>query len=187
MNVENKTEFQHHLKLITPEKISRDDAKLFVSIIKQTGPDHILKPVEVYDDVGETVSKFYMVKRQEDTSVVIVPLMRDLTEKEAEKIIIVWNLRFDGDYILETSTPYTGAIHQHEEPIEDDDPYLNNDLKEFHFKWTQSLSESGWRYGNKYSRVDKVHPMLLPWEQLPRNYKETYSGILTGILDRTEK
>lgn len=184
----NKTEFQHHLKLVLDEPLTRKQSRLFVKIVHQAGPDHILKPVEVYDDVGETVTRHYITNQEDDKYQVLVPLMRNLTEKEVEKIIIVWNLRYDGDYVLESSTPYTGQIHQDDGITEDaPDIYINQDLKEFHFNWTQSLIESGWRYGNKYDRGDKVHPMLLPWEQLPRSYQESYSGILAGILERTEK
>ena len=187
-NVKNKTEFQHHLKLIVDGKIDRSDVHEFVRTIKDKGPSHILKPVEVYDDVGESSMKFYIIRKDEESTIVMVPLMRDLTEGETEKIIKAWNRKFDNDYVIESSMPYTGKVHQTPEDIgETPDPYMNTDLREFHFKWTTTLVESGWRYGTRYDQGDKTHPMLLPWEQLPRNYKETYSSILAGILDRTEK
>lgn len=184
----NVTEFQHHLKLILDKPVSRKVCRLFVKLIHQTGPDHVLKPVEMYDDVGEVVTRYYVTRKRKNKFVVVVPLMRNLTDKEIEKIIVVWNARFDDDYILESSTPYTGeAAPENDDEGETPDPFLNKDLREWHARWHQSLVEDGWRYGDKYDRSEKVHPMLLPWEQLPRSYKESYSGMLAGILERSEK
>ena len=153
----------------------------------QSRADHILQPIEVADEIGERSSRFYLVDRSEERSIVTVPLMRNMTEDEIDKMLKKWHRYFSDDYTIESSTPFTAETSQTIEVEEDvDDIYDNKDLQSFHFTWLQNMVEAGWRYGNKYSKAEKVHPMLLAWEQLPRNYKETYSSILTGILDRTK-
>ena len=116
----------------------------------------------------------------------VIPLSRNLTEKEAEKIVMVWAQHFEGDFVLEISTPYTGIEIEVDDEIEETtDHYCNSDIKEFHQMWLTSLTESGWRYGVEYSKDNKTHPLMMPWEQIPRTFKEaSYSGILFKLLEK---
>lgn len=41
-----------------------------------------------------------------------------------------------------------------------------------HDHWARSRMEEGWRYGESRNDVDKVHPDLLPYDQLPESEKE---------------
>ena len=38
--------------------------------------------------------------------------------------------------------------------------------EELHGSWMQSYISMGWRYGEKYSREDRIHPDLVPYSQL---------------------
>ena len=57
---------------------------------------------------------------------------------------------------------------------------LTSDLEELverlaqnnHDQWARSRIEEGWRYGEMRNDVDKLHPDLLPYEQLPETEKE---------------
>lgn len=180
-------DFQHHIKLICPEKIEKSEAQKFINVVRRTGPDNIIKPVDVYDAVGETKTISLRGVKKGDSYWYVIPLSRNLTEGEAEKIVMVWAQHFEGDFILETSTPYTGREPEEcADCVEEQtDHYGSSDIKEFHQLWLTSLTESGWRYGVKYSKDDKTHPLLMPWEQIPRTFKEaSYSDILLKLLEK---
>ncbi len=38
--------------------------------------------------------------------------------------------------------------------------------EELHGSWMQSYFSMGWKYGEKYSREDKIHPDLVPYADL---------------------
>ena len=38
--------------------------------------------------------------------------------------------------------------------------------EELHGSWMQSYFTMGWKYGEKYSRKEKIHPDLVPYSQL---------------------
>jgi len=38
--------------------------------------------------------------------------------------------------------------------------------EELHGSWMQAYFAMGWKYGEKYNREDKIHPDLVPYEQL---------------------
>ena len=41
-----------------------------------------------------------------------------------------------------------------------------------HDHWAKSRIEEGWSYGERRNDVDKVHPDLLPYDELPESEKE---------------
>lgn len=42
----------------------------------------------------------------------------------------------------------------------------SNSPEELHGSWMQSYITMGWKYGEVYSREDKIHPDLVPYDQL---------------------
>jgi len=42
----------------------------------------------------------------------------------------------------------------------------SNSPEELHGSWMQSYISMGWKYGEKYSREEKLHPDLVPYAQL---------------------
>lgn len=186
----NVTEFQHHLRLISEEEINEPWPTMFIKTIERAGPDDIVHSVQVYDEVGEThaVSIRHFFDEENENNVYEVPLTRNLTEKEAEKIVLVWQQLFEDDFIIETSTPYTGK-----EPKDNDIMTVDN-FKDFaeavakktHSKWLHDRSNGGWRFGIEFNSVEKTHPMMRPWQELPEEYKNidtSMPGFLTDLLD----
>lgn len=178
----------HSITLITQSPISKVYAKVFLKTVKLAGPDDILKGSQIYDKIGEEKEVFLQYKSNNDVHKYIVTLTRQLTEKEAEKIVISWDQQFDeqDDFIIETSVPYTGDDQQCKECDDEEPVHIERqDIIEFHTRWAQSLAEHGWSYGIAYSKENKTHPMLLPWEQLPKSYKDKHLDILDNILRKT--
>ena len=186
----NASDFQFNITLSVQEKLDAKWLNALLSIIKNTGPDDILKSVQVYDEIGNEKLVRMRCLQNGDNLSYIVPLMRNLTEQEVEKVVIVWDQIFDttDKYIIDTSTPYTGLDPnaEGEDDAVEKHPSSNADLQNFHSEWSKALLNNGWRYGTNYDLTNKTHPLLLPWEQLPRSYKAKYDSILQDILQKTE-
>ncbi len=45
-------------------------------------------------------------------------------------------------------------------------PQRSKSPEELHGSWMQAYFLMGWKYGEKYSREDKIHPDLVPYAQL---------------------
>ncbi len=43
---------------------------------------------------------------------------------------------------------------------------------ELHGSWMQAYIEMGWKYGEKYDRENKIHPDLVPYDQLGQEEKD---------------
>jgi len=44
--------------------------------------------------------------------------------------------------------------------------------KNVHDVWAQTRIEQGWRYGVQRNDAEKLHPCLVPYEELPESEKE---------------
>lgn len=51
-------------------------------------------------------------------------------------------------------------------------PLLEAMAKNVHDVWAQTRIEQGWQYGPKRDDNRKLHPMLVPYEDLPEEEKE---------------
>lgn len=65
-------------------------------------------------------------------------------------------------------------------PVNTDDISLDQELeflieamsKNVHEVWAQTRIEQGWSYGPKRNDEKKLHPCLIPYEELPESEKE---------------
>ncbi len=48
----------------------------------------------------------------------------------------------------------------------------SNSPEELHGSWMQSYITMGWKYGDKYDRENKIHPDLVPYDQLGQLEKD---------------
>ena len=165
---------------------------MFLQTVKKTGPDDIIKAVQTYNDFGESIFVFLRHFKDENSHVYEIALNRDLTENEAEKIVIVWEQIFDesnGDFIIEASTPYTGEKNDdHLEPpkTRPSDSTSEENFRLEHNSWMNRKFSEGWRYGIYYNLNEMVHPLLVPWEQLPEKYKKNPKHIRSLLDHLTE-
>lgn len=66
------------------------------------------------------------------------------------------------------------------EPIDTSDIVLNDDIMELcelisrntHEVWSESRIKDGWSYGAERNDTEKLHPCLIPYEELPESEKE---------------
>lgn len=97
----------------------------------------------------ETLSKFPLTEIQAQI----------IIEKLKEKYD-VFALRTNGENLPKINVPKI------------DNKFMNEELaKLYHNSWLNRKIQEGWRYGRVYSELEKTHPMILPWEQLPDRLK----------------
>lgn len=159
---------KHFIKMVTKQPLSKSDIKAWLQTVKNHAPSGtVLSTSEVALIYQETISKIRSY---------IVPLSRNLTVSEAERIIN--NLSIDADYDIEIDT--NNSLDNDEVKtvaaemrISDDDyKTLCFDLaKQRHADWLSERLDAGWRYGIEFDALKKTHPLLKPWEQLPDRYK----------------
>ena len=74
-----------------------------------------------------------------------------------------------------------GRYYMYEpKPIDTNDIELDRDIMELceliakntHEVWSQGRIKEGWRYGEKRDDARKLHPCLIPYEELPESEKE---------------
>ncbi len=182
----NITEFQNHIRLVVKKPVKKIWQKMFLNIVTKIGPAGIVRPVHIIDEFGATKQIHLRSYKMEDDFIYEVPLVRNLEEKEAEKIIKMWAKFYDvGDFIIETSTPY-----KDDETVADDSDDVMTcceKAKLKHNKWMHNKVKEGYRYGLTYSEQNMTHPMLRPWEQLPAQYRQIdESTIFGGILNEVK-
>lgn len=51
-------------------------------------------------------------------------------------------------------------------------PLIEEMAKNVHEVWAESRIEQGWSYGEKRDDVKKLHPCLVPYEELPEQEKD---------------
>lgn len=51
-----------------------------------------------------------------------------------------------------------------------------------HDEWKRSMVNSGWRYGKQKSVPERVHPYLIPYEELPNEQKEKNEVLCQAYL-----
>ena len=51
-------------------------------------------------------------------------------------------------------------------------PQRSSSPEELHGSWMQAYLAMGWKYGDEYDRENKVHPDLVPYEQLGQLEKD---------------
>ncbi|RYD40192.1 MAG: hypothetical protein EOP83_35625, partial [Verrucomicrobiaceae bacterium] len=105
----------------------------------------------------------------------IVPLTRDLEELEAKKIVESFiDLQPELDFDIQSSTAHASDPDTSAPVVVDEEKYLalcTAWAKRQHDQWKKDREDQGWRYGITLSLKNKTNPLLMPWEQLPPQYR----------------
>lgn len=157
------------IELKVKNDLSKDDAKLWKSVVESNGPAGILGSAEVKPG---HVSSFFKINKKSFV-VYIIPLLRDLTEEEVKKIFLAWNRVYKtGDFEIDYSTIGFNDTKLNSFKENSTKDIIENLAKKNHQIWCSRMNKEGWSYGPKLVDIDKKHPMLLPWYELADKYKE---------------
>lgn len=168
---------QHYIRLLTSEELTETQMVSWFNTVMRFAPEGT---VVVEEDV--TLDDMLDVEESDigDENfpyVYLVELRRDLIQREAEFIVSAWEMRFDGDFEIETSNLYRAdADIQHPFEIEmEDDVYESikqTAAKFMHNRWVEAKTQEGWRYATRLSLGEKTHPALRDWDNLNHQYRK---------------
>ncbi len=167
---------ERYIKLITKDELEKDDVKAWFRCVKKHAPPGIIRSINIVTKRGKPKSVGLVHRTDEqDSHSYLIPLVRDLTETETESIAKEFaEDRPKLDFDIEThetkllakdnaGISLTAANHL----------MLCNALaKHKHEDWMRERTTGGWRYGTGFDADEKIHPLLLPWDQLPDRYRE---------------
>jgi hypothetical protein len=184
----NNIDIPRYVKLVSPDHISMEDARLWYKTVLDTAPQGVLSSIDMVGLGGKPAS-YRMVRRNEDGETsLIVPITRDLLPDEVETITRKWTeVCPSGKYSVRSNSSQADRLQDKVADItmpHDEYMGLCSELaKRQHENWMKDKVEMGWRYGPTISVVNKTHPMLRPWADLPDQYKNVDTGSPENFLN----
>lgn len=147
------------IKIITNEKIENN--KLIF----------LRKLIEKY--VGIT---FVSNKEENNSFTYTFNLESSVSENQMKHIVETWFEKYPDPVFFENSTPLEDLSDENMKIMLDElSRFMHNDN-------VRKKIENGWRYGEHFSITEKTSPLLVPYEQLPEEYKELRPDIFMKVL-----
>lgn len=172
-----------YIKLVTKKPLSSRDAHAWVSIVDRIGPNGVIGNAEITVKGQPKTTAFY-AKKTKNGMEYVVPLTRDLTIDEAGRISIAWDKSWTGgDFTVDFSQIDQCRARKKEERGRVVDVLSEEIAKRLHNDWVNVLVSDHWNYGTRYSRANKTHPNLLPWEQLPKKQRAMEAKRVGDMID----
>lgn len=181
-------EINFHISLVTPEAVNETIARDWFQAVRRKAPYGVTCLLSLVDDGGEPQS-VAMVQRETSKGIFyMVPLTRDLTEKEAERIVESFRYQHpDLDFDVEATTIPTYTMDKSLPSITVDQQEYADVAKAFakkqHDDWVKERTEQGWRYGPTVSLSERTHPLLRPWDEIPEQYRKVDTDQPQKLLD----
>ena len=186
-------ETQFYVRLVTEAPIRKESVKKFFKAVERYAPSGSLTVFEVKDPEGNPASVPLVHRKLEDGEHQYeIPLARNLTAEEVERVAMHLNTIFnEGNFLLETSTFDDGCcLHEDEEAYMD--PEITEQIAErlaerLHSQWLNERMDNGWRYGASRSDTSKTHPLMKPWNQLAEEYRTIDYDLPQVFVDLLEE
>lgn len=169
-------EITFHISLVTPDAISETIVRDWHKIVRSRAPHGVPIFLSLVDDKGNPRSVSLVQRETNKGYFYMVPMSRDLTEKEAERIVEAFkDAHPDLDFDVEATVIPTYTIDKSEPSITVDQHEYAEVARSFakkqHDDWVKERTEQGWRYGPIVSLSEKTHPLLRPWDDIPEKYR----------------
>ncbi len=169
-----------YVKLVSTDHLGLADARKWFKIVMATAPNGVMTSVP-YVDINGQMTKTSMVRRSvNETTELIIPLVRDLLPDELKQIAAAWRtVSPAGSYSISTNPTQSQKLNQQVADVHiTGDEYQDLCLqlaKVQHESWMRDKASEGWRYGPVTSISEKTHPLMRPWDDLPAQYKDVDS------------
>lgn len=184
----NPPEINFNICLISPSELDDPVIKHWFKCVSEKSPYGVPATLALVDDKGEPQTVALIHRETDDGHKYVVPLSRDLTEKEAERIIECFEKRYpDLDFEVEATVIPTYTMDNIQPTISVDQHKYAEVAKLWskrkHETWMKKREKEGWRYGTEVSHSEKTHPLMRPWEQLPEEYRSIDEEQPQELLD----
>lgn len=171
------------------KKLDIHDIKKWYRVVKELAPSGTVSSFQMPDDNNQLTNCLLVSRKHNSDMQYDIPLTRDLTGPEVEKIARKWDLLDnENDFKIISSGNFIPSDDKKKNTIDfDQDKYnqMCEDLaKQNHIKWYNERVEQGWRYGINYSTKEKTHPLLKPWEQLSTKEQNVDYNLPKYFMDK---
>lgn len=167
------TEIPLYIRLKTSSPLPKEEAIAWYRCVKELAPEGILTSVQTTNPQGEP-DVIFMIHKETKGGVHYyeIPLTRDLTNEETKVIEEAYP---EGE--IETSSEDIVSARQGpaDAIVMEEDIYNNfceTLAKHQHQRWYEERSLSGWSFGLSVNESSKQHPLMRPWEELPKQYRK---------------
>lgn len=184
-----------YIRLETHRPLSKAEIRQFLETVDRYGPANVVSSLQMTNPKTQEPEEVRVVRRKlkDGREQYDVPLKRDLTEREVVTILEAWDAYYpQGDFVLESSAEDLNAKRE----MLADAIVLKQGkyeglcealAKTQHSSWIRERTTEGWRYGEKYDRRAKTHPMLRPWQELPEKYRKVDTDTPQTFLEELNR
>lgn len=183
---EHPVDLSRYIGLVLESEASRDLVRQWFNCVRAKAPVGILTTI-VADHAGTPKSASLIHRETSGGHLYAVPVVRDLTEGEGQRIVDAFAAECDLDFDVEItcmaanpSSPEAVGISIEQERYAD---VSRAWAKRQHEDWLRDRTNSGWRFGQVVSLKDRTHPLLRPWDELPERFRYTNLQQPQELLD----
>lgn len=171
---------EHNITIGVSEELSKPDLISFYNCVNETVASGLVTSVTV------DAKAVLVVKQKEGNDIqYVIPLTRDLTEKEIDDLVAALSAACSFDFDLSASR--TVPDYEIETTVKlDHDPLMAMCAawaKKKHDEWMKGKVDAGWRYGTAVSQTNMTHPLIRSWEELPQEHKVIDVSQVQEVLD----
>ena len=169
--------YGHDITLIVKNQLPADEVEAWLDCVEEIGPEGVIAGTSDFKDdklVQEEVVEHY--NYNDDEWRYIIPLTRNVTQKEGKKIVDEWAEYFPNDFEITSSSNAVSPIDFDQFDVVDVDEYYEREYQKttteaVHNKWVLEQIENGWRFGVSYDKDSKISPFIKAWHDLTNKQK----------------
>lgn len=169
--------YGHDITLIVKNQLPADEVEAWLDCVEEIGPEGVIAGTSDFKDdklVQEEVVEHY--NYNDDEWRYIIPLTRNVTQKEGKKIVDEWAEYFPDDFEITSSSNAVSPIDFDQFDVVDVDEYYEREYQKtteeaVHNKWVLEQIENGWRFGVSYNKDSKISPFIKAWHDLTNKQK----------------
>lgn len=102
---------------------------------------------------------------------------RHIKDEHMFDIIKNWDDYYEERFFLENSIQPDYFTYEEKKQM------VEELMREMHSDFVKKKTDAGWRYGEEFSMENKTSPLLVPFDQLPDNYKDYNPKFFSKVLN----
>jgi hypothetical protein len=186
--MQKQANIPRYIKLISDDHITISDGRTWYKTVMASAPAGIMTSIQSLDLNGQPVLTRMVRRSYGDKTEFIIPLMRDLLPSELEVIANAWkNVSPPGNYQISINPTQDQHLNQAINDLtipQDEYQALCAQLaKVQHTAWIREKAADGWSYGPVLSLRNKTHPLMMPWDSLPEQYRDVNTNTPENFLN----
>lgn len=171
------TRLSRYVSLVVEEALDKEQYQCWFKCVNDYAPYGVVTTIQSVDNKNEPRTVLMVHRETNEAHYYMVPISRDLTEDEAERIVNTWAKKCEHtDFDIEITVIPSQPLQRSDGKISvDAEKYAalaTSWAKRKHEEWLDERTKDGWRYGLYVDIEQKTHPLLRPWDELPDRYRK---------------